>query len=54
MDLDTIRRLMGHTDIHMTMRYLHAAPDRMKSAVENLPFGHYLDTGEKEKDQAKP
>ena len=38
-DLDTVRRLMGHTDIHMTMRYLHAAPDRMAGAVENLPFG---------------
>jgi len=38
-DLDTIRRLMGHTDIKMTLRYLHAAPDRMKGAVENLPFG---------------
>ena len=51
-DLDTIRRLMGHTDIHMTMRYLHAAPDRMKGAVENLPFGHYLVTGAEEKNQA--
>ncbi|MSS72987.1 MAG: hypothetical protein EXS64_16065 [Candidatus Latescibacteria bacterium] len=38
-DLDTIRRLMGHTDIHMTMRYLHAAPDRMQGAVQTLPFG---------------
>ena len=38
-DLDTIRRLMGHADIHMTMRYLHAAPDRLKGAVETLPFG---------------
>lgn len=38
-DLDTIRRLMGHTDIKMTMRYLHAAPNRMQGAVQNLPFG---------------
>jgi len=38
-DLDTVRRLMGHTDIKMTMRYLHAAPDRLKGAVETLPFG---------------
>jgi len=38
-DLDAIRRLMGHTDIHMTMRYLHAAPDRMKGVVDRLPFG---------------
>ena len=27
---------MGHTDIKTAMRYLHAAPDRMKWAVENL------------------
>jgi len=38
-DIETIRRLMGHADIHMTMRYLHAAPDRMKGAVETLAFG---------------
>ncbi|OGG47814.1 MAG: hypothetical protein A3F84_12795 [Candidatus Handelsmanbacteria bacterium RIFCSPLOWO2_12_FULL_64_10] len=38
-DLDTIRRLMGHTDITMTMRYLHSAPNRLAGAVENLPFG---------------
>jgi integrase len=41
-DLDTIRRLMGHTDIKMTMRYLHAAPDRMKGAVDRLPFGRSI------------
>ncbi|MSS71468.1 MAG: site-specific integrase [Candidatus Latescibacteria bacterium] len=51
-DLDTIRHLMGHTDIKMTMRYLHAAPDRLKGAVENLPFGHYLVTRADEKNQA--
>ena len=54
-DLDTIRRLMGHTDIKMTMRYLHAAPDRMKGAIENLPFGkpiaQDLDTRANEKNQ---
>ena len=38
-DIDTIRKLMGHTDIKMTMRYLHAAPNRMRAAVESLPFG---------------
>ncbi|OGG46682.1 MAG: hypothetical protein A3F84_25105 [Candidatus Handelsmanbacteria bacterium RIFCSPLOWO2_12_FULL_64_10] len=38
-DLDTVRRLMGHTDIKMTMRYLHAAPDRLAGAVQTLPFG---------------
>ena len=38
-DVVAIQRLMGHTDVKMTMRYLHAAPDRMKGAVETLPFG---------------
>ena len=33
-DVVTIQKLMGHTDIKTTMRYLHAAPDRMKWAVE--------------------
>ena len=59
-DVVTIQKLMGHRDIKTTMRYLHAAPDRMRWAVENLqldgtvrtknkatahPGGPYLDTG---------
>jgi integrase len=35
-DLVTIKNLMGHTDIKTTMKYLHAAPNRMEWAVENL------------------
>jgi len=38
-DVVTIQRLMGHADVKMTMRYLHAAPDRMRGAVETLAFG---------------
>lgn len=38
-DVVAIQRLMGHTDITMTMRYLHAAPDRLAGAVETLAFG---------------
>lgn len=38
-DVVTIQKLMGHADVKMTMRYLHAAPDRMKGAVETLAFG---------------
>ncbi|MBI2950965.1 tyrosine-type recombinase/integrase, partial [bacterium] len=57
-DLDTIRRLMGHTDIHMTMRYLHAAPDRLKGAVETLAFGRpiaqNLDSGQNQQNRARP
>ena len=35
-DIVTIKNLLGHTDIQTTMKYLHAAPDRNKWAVENL------------------
>jgi len=35
-DVVTIKDLMGHANIKTTMRYLHAAPDRNKRAVENL------------------
>ncbi len=38
-DVVAIKELMGHTDIKTTMIYLHAAPNRMKGAVENLTFG---------------
>ena len=35
-DVRTIQELMGHRDVTTTMRYLHAAPERMRGAVENL------------------
>ena len=35
-DLVTIKNLLGHQDIKTTMKYLHAAPNRMEWAVENL------------------
>jgi integrase len=35
-DVVTIKNLMGHTDVKTTMKYLHAAPNRMEWAVENL------------------
>jgi len=35
-DVVTIMKLMGHSDIKTTMRYLHSAPDRLKWAAENL------------------
>ncbi len=56
-DVVAIQRLMGHTDITMTMRYLHAAPNRMKGAVETLPFGRpiaqNLDSRENEQGQGR-
>ncbi len=39
-DLPTVRKLMGHTDIQTTMIYAHLAPDHLESAVNKLPFLH--------------
>jgi len=36
-DLETIRTLMGHSDISVTGRYLSTDPSRKRSAVERLP-----------------
>jgi integrase len=34
--LNTVRDLMGHADIKMTLRYAHLAPDQRRQAVELL------------------
>ncbi|MGE5444603.1 MAG: tyrosine-type recombinase/integrase [Ignavibacteriales bacterium] len=35
-DIDSVRKLMGHSSITMTMRYSHPTPEALKSAVETL------------------
>lgn len=35
-DLNTVRELMGHADIKMTLRYAHLAPEHKAAAVEKL------------------
>ena len=35
-DLTTVRELMGHKDIRMTLRYSHLSPDHKKRGVDML------------------
>lgn len=37
-DLVTVKELLGHADIHTTLRYAHLAPDHLKEAAAKLPF----------------
>jgi site-specific recombinase XerD len=37
-DMPTIQKLMGHSDIKTTMIYAHLAPDHLVGAVDKLEF----------------
>ena len=42
-DLMTIKELLGHKDIKMTMRYAHLSPDHKRLAVQKLESAYRAD-----------
>jgi site-specific recombinase XerD len=46
-DLTTVKELLGHKSMEMTMRYAHLSQQHRKAAVEGLGQtldGHFMDT----------
>jgi len=39
-DIVTVKELLGHKDITMTMRYSHPTPEHKKQAVNRLNFNN--------------
>jgi integrase len=50
-DLVTVKELLGHKSINMTMRYSHLSQDHKRRAVELLD-GHNMDTKPENKERA--
>jgi len=43
-DLMTVKELLGHTTLTMTMRYSHLAPDHRMRAIKTLDSAYQTDT----------
>jgi len=43
-DLMTVKELLGHATLTMTMRYSHLAPDHRMRAIKTLDFAYRTDT----------
>ncbi|PAU77751.1 hypothetical protein CK501_14955 [Halovibrio salipaludis] len=37
-DILTLQRILGHSDIKLTMRYAHLSPDHLRSAIAYAPI----------------
>ena len=53
-DLYTVSKLLGHSEIQTTQIYAHLAPDHLRAAITNLPdFSPLRDTAQKTEDENK-
>ena len=44
-NLYDLQKILGHTQIEMTMRYAHLSPDHLASAINIVSFGNFHDVG---------
>ncbi len=42
-DIRTVQKLLGHSDIKATLIYAHLSPDYLKTAIDQLDYGTHLE-----------